>query len=121
MTAAPTSIPSVSPLTSIPSSTPSFVGLVVSVDISRPATAALDDSEVIELQDLIVEAYGVDIDDLSTATTYVTSGTIAVTIPDSVSTEDALQDLKTSLASTLGVSEDDIKLVYNSESGEVAY
>ena len=84
-------MPSTSPLTSIPSSAPSFVGLIVSVDISRPATAALDDSEINELQDVIASAYGVEADDLTTTTEYVTTGAISVTIPDSVSTQEALE------------------------------
>ena len=114
-------MPSTSPFTSIPSSAPSFVGLIVSVDISRPATAAIDDSEINEVQDVIASAYGVEADDLTTTTEYVTTGAISVTIPDSVSTEDALDALTESLASTLGINEDAIQLDIDPVSGEVTY
>ena len=114
-------MPSTSPFTSIPSSAPSFVGLIVSVDISRPATATLDDSEINELQDVIASAYGVEADDLTTTTEYVTTGAISVTIPDSVSTEEALDALTESLTSTLGINEDKIDLEIDPVSGEVTY
>ena len=114
-------MPSTSPFTSIPSSTPSFVGLIVSVDVSRPATTALDASEIIELQDVIANAYGVRADDLTTTIEYVTIGTMSVTISDSASPEEALDALTESLASTLGINEDDIQLEIDPVTGEVTY
>ena len=114
-------MPSTSPSTSAPSSAPSFVGLVVSVDISRPATAALDESEINELLDVIANAYDVGSNDLPTTIEYITTGTMAIIIPDSSSTEEALNALTESLASTLGIDEDAIQLEIDPVSGEVTY
>ena len=114
-------MPSTSPITSAPSSAPSFVGMVVSIDVSKPTISALDDVEIIELQEIIANAYGVEADDLSTTTQYTTTGTIAVTIAHSTSTEEALNALTESLASTLGINEDDIKLEIDPVSGDVTY
>ena len=93
----------------------------MSVDVSRTVTAVLDDSEINEVQDVIAGAYGVEADDLTTSTQYVTTGTITVTIPDSDSTQEALDVLTESLASTLGIDESDIELEIDLVSGEVTY
>ena len=74
-----------------------------------------------ELQDIIAGAYGVKVNDLATSTEYVTTGKILVTIPDSVSTEEALAALSESLASTLDIDENSIQLTIDSISGEVEY
>ena len=59
--------------------------------------------------------------DLTTVIEYTTSGMIEVAIPDTTSTEEALDVLSASLASLLGVSEDEIELDFDAESGEIAY
>lgn len=93
----------------------------MSLDISRPATAAFDNSEINDVQDVIADAYGVAADDLIITAEYVTTGTISVTIPDSASTEEALDALTQSLSSTLGIGEDSIELEIDPVSGEVTY
>ena len=105
----------------MPTTAPSFVGLVVSVDITTTATGNLDDSEVDELESIVAQAYGVDPDDVTSVTEYVTRVTMTVSIPDSVSEDDALAALTSEMASTLGVSEDSITLSLDSETGEVTY
>ena len=105
----------------MPTTAPSFVGLVVSVEITTTATGNLDDSEVDELESIVAQAYGVDPDDVTSVTEYVTTGTMTVSIPDSVSEDDALAALTSEMASTLGVSEDSITLSLDSETGEVTY
>jgi hypothetical protein len=118
VTAAPTLIPSISPFTSIPSGAPSFVGLIVSLDISRAATASVDDLEINDFQDLIARTYGVDAAELTTTTEYITTGSISITLEDSTSSEEALDALTDSLASTFGINENDIELEIDLESGE---
>ena len=110
-----------SPLTSLPTNAPSFLGLVVSVGITTPASGPLDDTEVEYLENLVAEAYGVDSEDLNTVTEYVTTGTLEVTIPDDITEEDAIADLITALSETLDVSEDSIAIEINPTTGEVTY
>ena len=105
----------------MPTVSPSFVGLVVSVEITKTATAALDDSEISELENIVAQSYGVDSDDLTIETEYVTSGIITVDIADSISDEEALTSLTTAIATALGVSEESITLTLDPESGEVSY
>ena len=105
----------------MPTVSPSFVGLVVSVEITKTATAALDDSEISELENIVAQSYGVDSDDLTIETEYVTSGIITVDIADSISDEEALTSLTTAMATALGVSEESITLTLDPESGEVSY
>ena len=99
-----------SPITSAPTTAPSFIGLVVSVGITTTATGPLDTSEVEYLENLVADSYGVDSDDLTIVTEYVTSGTLDVTIPDNVSTEDAIADLTKAMSQALGISEDSVTI-----------
>lgn len=114
-------MPSLSPLTSIPSAAPSFVGLVVSIDISKPTTIELDTSEVFNLQNTVAQAYSIDAGDLTTSLGYVSTGTIGITISNDSSTEAALDLLSASLASILDVPKDVIELEFDAESSEVTY
>ena len=121
ITSSPTLLPSESPITSTPTTSPSFIGLVVSVGITTTATGPLETSEVEYLEDLVADAYGVDSDDLTIVTEYVTSGTLDVTIPDNVSTEVAIADLTTAMSQALGMSEDSVTIEVDLETGEVTY
>lgn len=93
----------------------------MSVDISRTATNALSQSEIDDLESIVAEAYGVDSDDLTSTTEYVTSGTISVSFTDDVSEEEALAALTSAMSAALGVDEDQIELTYDAATGEVAY
>ena len=110
-----------SPLSSSPTAAPSFLGLVVSVGITTPATGPLDDTEVEYLENLVAEAYGVNSGDLTTVTEYVTTGTLDVTIPDDVSEDEAIAELTTALSEALDVSEDSITVEIDPTTGEVTY
>ena len=121
ITSSPTLLPSVSPITSAPTTRPSFIGLVVSVDISTATTESIDDEEITELESLVAQSYGVDIEDVSSVTKYITTGSLVITIPDNVSEDEALDDLTAALSATLGISEDNISLTLDPETGEVSY
>ena len=114
-------LPSFSPIISAPTSSPSFIGLVISVDITTTATSNIDQAEIERLELLVAESYGVDSEDISSVTEYITTGTLTVTIPDTISENEALEDLTAALSTTLGVSEDSISLSLDQETGEVSY
>ena len=91
------------------------------MEISTPVTSALDDDEVDQLESLVAQAYGVDVSEVTSIAEYVTTGTLVVTIPDDVSNQDAINELTSALATSLGVTEDSITLSLDPESGEVSY
>ena len=121
ITSSPTLLPSKSPVASTPTSSPSFIGLVVSVDISTTTTQSIDTVEIRELESLVAQSYGVDMTEVSSLTEYTTSGTLIVAIPDNVSHIEAIEDLTAALSGSFGVSEDDISLTLDADTGEVSY
>ena len=121
ITSSPSVSPSISPVTGLPTEAPSFLGLVVSVEISKSTTSALDEDEIRELQNIVAQAYGVSPDDIVSVTEYVTTGTISVEIPDSLTEDEALAALTAAMSTALGVSEESIELSIDAETGEVTY
>ena len=95
--------------------------MIVSIEISQSTTSPLNEEEVNDLESLVAQAYGVDTDEVTSVTEYVTAGTMVVDIPETISEEEALNELTNALASSLGVSEDRITLSLDPESGEVTY
>ena len=121
ITSAPTLIPSPSPMTFAPTNAPSFIGLVISVDFTTSTTASFNDSEVFELESIIVQSYGVDEDSLSTSVEYNTAGTMTISVPADMSSDEAVSILTDMFAKALLISEDDISLFLDSETDEVSY
>ena len=121
ITAAPTFVPSVSPVTSVPTGVPSITGLIVSVEVGRATTEALSNEEVSELVDTVAEAYGVNVADVHTDIEYVTSGSLAISIPDDLSIEEAESIVAEMLSNTLGVPSDSITVSVDPTSGLVTY
>lgn len=121
ITSSPTKLPSLSPITSTPTTRPSFIGLIISVDISTATTESMGDEEITEIKVLAAESYGVEIADVSSVTEYVTIGSLDITIPDNVSEDEALNNLISAFSDTLGISEENISLTLDPESGKVSY
>lgn len=121
ITSSPTLLPTMSPIISAPTSAPSFIGLIISVDITTTTTTNIDTTEITELETLVAESYGVDIEDVSTMTEYATTGTLTVTIPDTISEDEALEELSSALALALDINEDIITLSLDAKEGVVSY
>lgn len=109
------------PITAIPSSAPSFIGLIVSIEISTTTSEFLSNAEVQELLDIVAQGYGVDSNELTSITEYVTSGTMVVDIPDTMSEDEAISLLIASISENLSVDEDLITISLDSENGDVTY
>lgn len=105
----------------MPTSLPSFTGLVVSMKISTETTSSLADDEVLALEALVAQAYGVDINDITSIVEYIATGTLAVGIPDDVSSQDVIDELTVALATSLRIPTDSITLSLDPESGEISY
>ena len=108
-------------MTSLPTGTPSITGLVVSVGISSATDSPLSSEEVAYLESVVAQAYGVSTEELSTVVEYVTSGTLTVDVPADVSSDEVISDLTEALSEALGVSPEDVELVYDASTGEVTY
>lgn len=105
----------------MPTSSPSFTGLVVKMEISTEATSTIDDNTISELETLVAQAYGADVSEVTSSTEYVTAGSLLISTPDNVSHQDTLHDLTSAFATSLGITEDFITLSIDPESGEVFY
>ena len=85
-------------MTGLPTEAPSFIGLVVSVEITRSTSGPLDEEEIRALENIVAQAYVVSPEDIVSVTEYVTTGTMSAVIPDSVSDDEALAALTVALS-----------------------
>ena len=63
LTAAPTKLPSSVPTTSIPSATPTLTGTVLIISLSSSVDEELTQSEIDRLKDIVIDSYGLDLED----------------------------------------------------------
>ena len=116
----PTISPSDLPTSSVPSATPTITGAVASISISGEVTEDLSEDNINAITTDLAEIYGVDVTDVETTVDYVISGTLDVTIPESIPTEDAISSLEQSIGDVLCVHPRDVVVTIN-EDGEVNY
>jgi len=98
-----------------------MVGLVVVVDITHTTSTELSSSEISHIENVVAAAYGVGLDDVSSSTEYMTSGSMAVTVPESSTEEEFIDALIDAMSTALGIPSEDIDIMVDVESGEVAY
>ena len=113
-------MPSISPITAIPSSHPTITGSIASVSISGSITEELSKADVDSITSELATIYGVPTSEVEIGVDYVTSGTLDVTIPSGVSDEEAVQGLEESISDVLGVHASDV-VVTIGEGGTVVY
>ena len=113
ITAAPSVIPSVSPIISAPTSQPIITGLVVSIELSTFATESLSTSVLANLESTVSNAYGVNPIDVMMSTKYTAFGVISAELHPDQSEDAALAELASALATSLGISVQDIHLFVN--------
>jgi len=121
ITSMPTMHPTETPLTSIPSTSPSLTGLIVSININIPSTSTLTSEEVIYIQEVVAQSYGVNTEDVSTFTEYVTTGSVDVTISDGVAEDITISELVSALSQVLDIPSESISVFVDSETGDVTY
>ena len=121
MTSVPTFDPSISPIISIPTSQPSITGLVISVGVTQTTTREVSPDDVNYIEGVIAEAYGVDIAEVSSVTEYATTGSMTVSVPETVSEEKAISEITESMSAALGVPVESITVSLDVDSGEVTY
>lgn len=96
------------PVTALPSAHPSITGEIISVTLGGTVDEELSQENLTAIAQQIVDAYGVDADDVQLETIYTTSGEFDVDIPNGVSEEEALERIQQSLSELLGVHPKDI-------------
>ena len=113
-------MPSISPMTAIPSSHPTITGSIASVSISGSITEEVSKADVDSLTSELASIYGVPTSEVEIDVDFVTSGTLDVTIPSGVSDEEVVRGLEESISDVLGVHTSDV-VVTIGEGGTVVY
>ena len=113
-------MPSISPMTAIPSSHPTITGSIASVSISGSITEEVSKVDVDSLTSELASIYGVPTSEVEIDVDFVTSGTLDVTIPSGVSDEEVVRGLEESISDVLGVHTSDV-VVTIGEGGTVVY
>lgn len=109
VTYTPTSIPSLTPTTSLPSIAPSLTGAISIIELSTTVTESLSATEITNIADEIAESYGVEVDDIIVDVTYETTGSIVINVIDDTLTDDEISEaIEDEIAALLGIHESDI-------------
>ena len=95
------------------------MGDVAYVTMSGPVTDSFSNADITSITSDLAEVYGVNQDDLATSIDYVTSGNLDVTIPETMSNQDAIAALEGSISDVLGVHPKDVRVTI--ENGVVTY
>jgi hypothetical protein len=120
ITEAPTITPSRAPTTSLPTAAPSLSGSVAIVELSRPVTESIPESEVTSIQSEVAETYGVDAEDVTVEVVYQTTGTLDIAVTDdTASQEEVEEDIEKEVAALLGVHEGNVEVTI--EDGVASY
>jgi hypothetical protein len=119
VTRAPSSTPIVD--TSIPSSSPSITGLVVTMVFSS-TDRTLNETDLINLSDDVANAYGVEADDVHADAIFIISGDLDLShIPDDLSSEDVVDILESEIADVLGIHSGNVDVHINEDTGDASY
>ena len=110
MTQAPTLAPSLIPTTSLPTAAPSITGSVAIIELSKPVTESLSETEVNDIQSQAADAYGVDAEDITVEVVYQTTGTLDIDVTGDVSEEELEEALEEEIAALLGVHEGNVNV-----------
>lgn len=119
LTYSPTFFPSKSPTTSIPTRSPSLTGLVGIIELSKSVNKSIDDHELDNIQTEIIEAYGVDVEDIIIEVLYQTKGFIDVDFDVDANIEELEEAMELEIATTLGIHEGNVEV--NMQDGVATY
>jgi len=119
-TSRPSILPSISPITLIPSSPPSFTGFVATVRAIIAATNEVETMNVYTEQ--VATIYGVNTSDVLASVSYSSSGSfVLTTIPEGRTEEEIINAISVSLVDTLGVHSSDVDVDVNMQTGDVSF
>ena len=122
-TRTPTGLPTIQPTSLIPTAQPSITGLIVNIELSAVASDELTPEEIANLSALVMDAYNVTADDVSTEVIYSVAGELELeNIPDDVTAEELEDAVIESIAEELGIHPKDVEIEsIDMESGVVMY
>lgn len=92
----------------IPSGFPTITGAVSSVSLSGSITTDISVTDIIDITDEIAQIYGVDNNDFETTVSYITSGSLNITVSDDVNEDDVIESLQDAISSVLEVHPSDV-------------
>ena len=117
----PSTIPSVSPITSIPSARPSLSGWVSTISATATATEDVDSETIEYYKNTLADYYGVSDEDVVVSTVYTASGTMSLEIPSDATEAELVDAITNSLADSLGVHPQNVDVSVDMETGAVEY
>ena len=125
ITSAPSRVPTVSPTrtpsTSIPSAAPSISGWVATITAMNEVSSAILAEDIERYTSDVAEFYGVDESDIEVTTTYQTTGSMSVTIPEDISENELTDMITSSIAESLGVHPSNVEVIVDMENGAVEF
>lgn len=114
-TSTPSTLPSKSPVTLIPSSFPTITGAVSSVSLSGSVTSDILDSDILDIAMELSQIYGVDENDVETTVNYITSGVLEIIVPDDITETQLINSLQESISDVLGIHLSDVVVTIDEE------
>jgi hypothetical protein len=120
-TFAPSVIPSQLPTSTTPSSASTMIGWITTISASTSTTTELNADLVNSYANEVVDFYGVEPTDVSITTSYESSGSISLTISDDVPESEIVDTITSSIANSLGVHPQNVKVDVDMETGEVEF
>lgn len=84
-------------------------------------TAELIDSHITDIEDLVDKAYSIDGEDLSSSVSYITSGSLELSLPEAISSESAEIALQISIASMLHIPVESVDVTVDGTTGSAVY
>ena len=100
---------------------PSITGAVVFVEMTKPVTSTLTDSEIAELVSMAEDSFGVYPGTVEAELTYDITGSVTFETDGELDEEELISALQQSIADTLSVHPSDVTVVIDPESGVATY
>ena len=101
---------------------PSITGAVVFVEMTKPVTSTLTDSEIAELVSMAEESFGVYPGTVEAELTYDITGIVTFETDESeLEEEELISALQKSIADTLSIHPSDVMVTIDPESGVATY
>lgn len=113
--------PSKAPTTILPSSTPTMSGFISTISATTSVSEEVEQNEIEDFIRDVAGIYGVDTTDITAGTTYTSSGSLSIAIPNDMLLSEVEDAVSISIAETLGVHPQAVDVTVDAETGEVLF
>lgn len=122
LTSSPTaSMPTVGPTTFIPSEYPSLAGWIATITATTVSTQRVDNTQIEDFTLNIADFYGVNPADVTPVVTYETSGSMTISIPETVPEAELVDAITSSIAESLNVHPSNVDITIDMDTGTVEF